>query len=232
MSPGGRATRLATALMAGATLAGCGSDNAGGGDQGPPPTTLTAARAAPSGDGQVGAPDADLAQPLRIIVRRGGDPEPGAVVAWAAPGTGASLTPAVDTTGADGISTSTWHLGTGLGLQSAQADVAGAEGSPIPFTATAANPGGGPAEVQIRLLNAGGNRFEPANVTVPVGTRITWTWVGGFHDVSSTAFAGSGDPVSPPHSYSLTFDTPGDYFYFCSVHGSPTGGMRGTIVVR
>lgn len=232
MSSRGRSIRLIAALLVGGTLAGCGSDYGSGGDQGPPPTTLSAAPAAPSGNGQVGAPDADLAQPLRIVVRRGEDPEAGAVVTWTAAATGASLTPAVDTTGADGISTSAWHLGTAPGVQSAQATVAEAEGSPVPFTATATAPGGAPTEVQIRLISSGGNRFDPASVTVPVGTRVTWTWVGGFHDVSSTAFNGSGAPASPPQSYSLTFDTPGTYLYFCSVHGSPASGMRGTIVVR
>jgi plastocyanin len=94
--------------------------------------------------------------------------------------------------------------------------------------------------VTIQLLNSGGNRFEPANVTITVGTKVTWTWVGGFHDVSSAgsaAFPGSGAPVSAPHSYSNTFLTPGTYHYFCSVHGSAASdgtvsGMSGTIVVQ
>jgi plastocyanin len=169
------------------------------------------------------------------VVRRGDDPEAGAVVTWSAPGSGASMTPSVDTTQADGISTSAWRLGTAPGIQTAEARVAGAAGSPIPFTATAVAPDGGANEVQIRLLSSGGNRFEPANVTVPVGTKVTWTWVGGFHDLNSTGastFPGDGEATLPPHSYSFTFETPGTYLYFCSVHGDPTSGMRGTVVVQ
>jgi plastocyanin len=231
----GRSITLTAALLAGAALAGCGDDYGDDGTDGPGPTTRSAARAAPSGDAQVGTPGETLAQPLRIVVRRGGDPEAGAVVTWSAPGSGASMSPAVDTTQADGISTSTWRLGTQPGIQSAAAEVAGAEGSPVPFTATAAAPDGGVNEVQIRLLSSGGNRFEPANVTVPVGTKVTWTWVGGFHDLNSTGaptFPGDGEPTLPPHSYSFTFDAAGTYLYFCSVHGDPTSGMRGTIVVQ
>jgi plastocyanin len=235
MVTGGRSIRWTAALLAGATLAGCGDDYGDDGTDGPGPATLSAAPAAPSGDAQAGTAGEALAQPLRIVVRRGDDPEAGAVVAWSAPGTGASMTPAVDTTGADGLSTSTWQLATEPGLQRAEAEVADAEGSPIPFTATAAAPDGGANEVQIRLLSSGGNRFEPSNVTVPVGTRITWTWVGGFHDLNSTGaatFPGSGEATLPPHSYSFTFDSPGTYLYFCSVHGDPDSGMRGTIVVQ
>jgi plastocyanin len=94
-------------------------------------------------------------------------------------------------------------------------------------------PDDGAGQVEIRLL--GGNSFEPAAVTVAPGTEVTWTWVGGFHDVTSAgepAFTGSGEPAGAPRRHSVTFDTPGTYVYFCSVHGSPTGGMRGTIIVR
>jgi plastocyanin len=95
-------------------------------------------------------------------------------------------------------------------------------------------------DVTIQLVTSGGNRFVPANVTIPAGTKVTWTWVGGFHDVSSAGdatFPGSGAPVSAPHSYSLTFSTPGTYRYFCSVHGNAASdgsvsGMSGTIVVQ
>jgi plastocyanin len=34
-----------------------------------------------------------------------------------------------------------------------------------------------------------------------------------------------------PATAELTFDTPGEYPYYCGVHGSPNSGMRGTIIV-
>ena len=78
--------------------------------------------------------------------------------------------------------------------------------------------------VQIQLLNDGGNRFEPANVTIPAGTTVTWTWVGGFHDVTPTGnpVFPAAEPLCPAECFSHTFNSPGTYLYFCSVHGSPS----------
>lgn len=232
----GRHIAITAVLLAAAGLSACGSDGGGYSPGGPDPMGLSAARAEPSGAGQAGEAGQDLANPLRIVVLRNDTPAAGAVVTWSTSGTGGLMTPRVDTTGADGISVSRWHLGTEVGVQSAQASVAGgAEGSPVGFTATATGPDGGPAPVEIQLRNDGSNRFQPSAVTIPVGTTVTWTWVGGFHDVTSAgdpAFTSSGDPISAPHTYSLTFSVPGTYLYFCTVHGSPSAGMRGTIVVQ
>ena len=226
----------AAVLFAATALSACGSNGSDLGGGGPDPSALSAAHSQPSGDGQSGTAGQDLANPLRIVVLRGAMPAAGAVVTWSTTGTGASMTPNVSTTGSDGISTSTWHLGSDVGVQHSQAAVTGAEGSPVLFTATAATSGGGgPSPVTIQLRTDGGNRFEPASVTVPVGTTVTWTWVSGFHNVTPTGaptFTGSGSPVSAPHTFSQTFSSPGTYLYFCVVHGSPSGGMRGTIVVQ
>ena len=228
--------RTAVLLAATAVAAACGSYEDGGdlyGGPGPDPAALSAARSEPSGNAQSGTAGEDLANPLRIVVLRGDSPAAGTVVTWSATGDGAGLTPSVDTTGTDGISTSIWHLGSEAGAQTARAAVAGADGSPVTFSATAAAPAGGPTAVVIQLLSS--NRFEPANVTVPAGTTVTWNWASGFHDVTpggNPAFTGSGSPVSAPNSFSQTFNTPGTYLYFCTVHGSPSSGMRGTIVVQ
>lgn len=45
----------------------------------------------------------------------------------------------------------------------------------------------------------------------------------------NTGFLSTRFPFPPAHE--LTFDTPGEYPYFCAVHGSPNEGMRGTITV-
>jgi plastocyanin len=107
----------------------------------------------------------------------------------------------------------------------------------VRFTATATgNPVDGPSPVEIQLLSDGsGNRFSPASVTIPAGTTVTWRWVSGFHNVMPTGnptFTGNGAPVSAPTTFSQTFSTPGTYLYFCVVHGTPSSGMRGTIVVQ
>ena len=226
----------AAILLVNAVLAACGGSDGGDLGGGPDPAALSAARAEPSGDAQSGSVGQDLANPLRIVIRRGATPTAGAVVTWSATGAGAVMTPAVDTTGSDGISASVWHLGNAVGAQSSRAVVTGgADGSPVVFSATASDPAA-PAPVQIQLRNDGGNnRFEPANITIPPGTTVAWNWVGGLHDVTPSGdpvFTGSGPAVPSPHSYSHTFNSPGTYLYFCTVHGSATTGMRGTIEVR
>ena len=229
---------FAAGLLGLVAVIACG-DSYGGdlGGGGPDPAARSARRAEPSGNSQTGTVGQDLSTPLRIVVVQGGSPESGAVVTWSTAANGGSMTPSVDTTGPDGLSTSIWHLGGEPGAQTSQAAVAGgADGAPVQFSATASPPGGGPpTSVEIQLLSSGGNRFEPANVTIAAGTTVTWTWVGGLHDVTATGnpvFPSSGAPVAAPKTFSHTFSTPGTYLYFCSVHGSPTDGMRGTIVVQ
>jgi amicyanin len=73
--------------------------------------------------------------------------------------------------------------------------------------------------------------FSPPVLTVPVGTKVTWTnrddiphtVTGADHpkDIKSPALD-TGD------SYSRTFTTVGTYHYFCSLHPH----MQGTVVVK
>jgi plastocyanin len=78
------------------------------------------------------------------------------------------------------------------------------------------------------------NKFDPASLTVKAGTKVTWTAAGGFHSVTSGT-PDKPDPSGPMNAqvgfqtYSVTFDKPGTYKYFCQPHGSL--GMTGEIVV-
>jgi plastocyanin len=73
--------------------------------------------------------------------------------------------------------------------------------------------------------------FSPAQVVVPVGTRVTWT---NRDDIPHTV-TGSDDPrtmksqpLDTGESFAFTFGKPGTYSYFCSLHPH----MQGTVVVR
>ncbi len=222
-------TSLVPVLWAAPVLAGCGSgaDSPG---PGPNPATLTAAKASSSGDGQSGGPGQPLAQPIRIVVTRGGTPEAGVGVTWTAGGSGASLAPASGTTDATGIASSVWTLGQEQGAQAAQAAVTGAAGSPVSFTATAVG-GGGAGSATVVLRTAGGNRFDPSAVTIGVGGTVTWIWGDGVHDVTSSgspSFPSSGIANGPPRSYPVTFSAAGVYQYECTVHN----GMTGRVTVQ
>ena len=217
---------LLLAVLLAILLAACG-----GGSDGPPTDnqSLTVAKADPSGDAQSAAAGAQTADPLRVIVRRGGTPAAGIGVTWSATG-GGSLNPTTSTTDAAGIATSRWTLGT-AGVQTAQASVAGATGSPVGFTATIT---GGAAQNVVEVQN---NLFSPSTITVPANTLVRWNWVAGSRQHNIVPVAPASIPSSPqvrdgPATYEVTFTAPGTYNYYCSVHGTPTSGMRGTVVVQ
>jgi plastocyanin len=223
----GSARVIGRCVLVPALLAACGG---GGGGPGPGPSGLTVAKATPSGDGQSAAPGAALANPIRIVVLRGGAPEAEAAVTWST--SEGSLNPASDSTDANGIAGSTWTLGPAAGAQSAQAAVSGAAGSPQTFSATAVVPG--PPGSSISVIN---NQFNPADVTVPAGTTVTWTWstAAANHNVTpdDTEPPRSGNPRNGPFTFSHTFDTPGTYGFYCEIHGGPGGaGMSGTVTVQ
>ena len=73
--------------------------------------------------------------------------------------------------------------------------------------------------------------FGPGTITVPRGTVVTWT---NKDDEPHTVVASGADKLwkSPAldegESFSFTFDRPGTYSYFCTVHPR----MQGTVVVQ
>jgi len=231
------------ALITGATLAAmavaCGGDS-GGNDPPPDEDPLVVQRTtASSGNGQSGTVGEALPAELRVIITRAAEPEAGVEVTWATPD-GGSLAPPASDTDAEGIATTVWTLGPGVGEQTATATVADAEGSPVSFTATAEDdtpppPPPPPASATIQVLGpSGGNRFEPTEVTIEAGQTVRWSWpVGSLdHNVfpDDTEPTSSGPLVDGPEEYSFTFNTPGTYNFFCANHVGE--GMTGTVTVE
>ena len=96
-------------------------------------------------------------------------------------------------------------------------------------TVTAANPAGNSA-VTVKQF-----QFMPAELTVKVGTNVTWTNQDDIlHTATSGATPGTADgkfdgPMDGRGtSFSHVFDQPGRYPYFCNRHNS----MTGTVVVE
>ncbi|HEU5162950.1 MAG TPA: plastocyanin/azurin family copper-binding protein, partial [Thermoanaerobaculia bacterium] len=81
----------------------------------------------------------------------------------------------------------------------------------------------------------GDNFFNPALLTIDVGDTVTWNNTGSMpHNVRAddNSFR-SGNPTSSDWSYSRTFNTAGDFRYYCELHGATGGiGMAGMIRVR
>jgi plastocyanin len=66
--------------------------------------------------------------------------------------------------------------------------------------------------------------FGPAAVTVAVGTTITWTNHDDIpHTVVSTDGVFKSKVLDTDEKFTFTFDKPGTYPYFCSIHPKMTG---------
>lgn len=78
-----------------------------------------------------------------------------------------------------------------------------------------------------------GLSFIPSQLTIQVGDTVRWRNQSGFHDVvADDASFSSGPATTAPFTFEVTFDTPGTFGYFCSIHGGPGSGMAGTIIVE
>ncbi|MFL6289488.1 MAG: Calx-beta domain-containing protein [Thermoanaerobaculia bacterium] len=93
------------------------------------------------------------------------------------------------------------------------------------------NPSSGCTGVEAKVT-IGGLAFSPATVTVDAGQPVCWTWSGAEHTVKADDGSFTSGPPASSVTFQRTFNTPGTYGYYCQVHGSASGGMRGTVVVR
>jgi plastocyanin len=72
-------------------------------------------------------------------------------------------------------------------------------------------------------------KFEPAVITVPDGTTVTWTNHDNFtHNVRLLDDGGEVLDLPPGESVSFTFSGPGEHRYDCSFHPND---MSGVVVV-
>lgn len=156
---------LAACLILLTAAAACGGGSDGGNGPGNP--TVTVAKAAVSGDAQTGTVGLALANPIRVLVQKDGQPDSGVTVTWAAAGTGASVNPTTSTTDALGQAQTTWTLPQAAGARSATASVTGAGGSPVSFSATAL---AGPA-TQLALV-AGNNQTGDTSAALAVPLKV------------------------------------------------------------
>lgn len=77
--------------------------------------------------------------------------------------------------------------------------------------------------------------FLPVEVTVKVGGKVKWTSSDAPHDETPDGSTTSWSPggvggVAQGQSYERTFDTAGDFAYFCQAHGK--AAMHGIVHVK
>lgn len=105
--------------------------------------------------------------------------------------------------------------------------VTGGQTTTVDFALT--TPTGGPV-VDIELV---GMTFDPATVTIEVGTTVQWINVsGGPHTVTPDGHAAwtAASLTTPGQTFSHTFTTAGTFAYYCDPHRSV--GMTGVITVQ
>lgn len=97
------------------------------------------------------------------------------------------------------------------------------------------------SEVDVTALD---NSFNDQNIQVAPGTRVVWENKG-YNDHDIVAIGDDGEAVDeavewwversdfgPGEVYERTFDEPGTYRYYCSLHGTADAGMIGAVVVE
>ncbi|MDP3646283.1 MAG: cupredoxin domain-containing protein [bacterium] len=100
----------------------------------------------------------------------------------------------------------------------------------ISVTGTTA-PGAASAATQANIQVAD-STFTPATLSVPSGTTINWINGGVVpHTVTANNNSFESGSIAPGQSYSVRFDQPGTYQYYCKFHGAPGSGMTGIITV-
>jgi adhesin/invasin len=155
-----------------------------------------------------------------------GNPKGGVTIDWAAGTGGGSITPAQNTTAANGNASAQRTLGAGTGDQTAKAIAAGlATPDTVTFTTTAAT---------VTTVQVANNSFTPKDITIPVNTVVTWQWqtVTSVHNVTFAATP-PGAPANIPDrsavgTVSRTFNNAGTFNYQCTNHPGMTGSVTVT----
>jgi plastocyanin len=80
-----------------------------------------------------------------------------------------------------------------------------------------------PQTLEVKIDNFS---FGPAELTVPVGTTVTWTNRDDIpHTVVSNDKLFKSKVLDTDEKFSFTFSKPGTYPYFCSIHPKMTGNV-------
>ena len=94
---------------------------------------------------------------------------------------------------------------------------------------------GGPGASEVWMQNSA---FNPFNRTISSGATVTFTNKESVqHNVTSNTIPGgatafSSSTLNLNGTFAVNLTVPGVYNYHCTIHGTPTTGMRGTITVN
>lgn len=82
---------------------------------------------------------------------------------------------------------------------------------------------------QVQVFSFG---YDPATLTIQPGDTVNWVNQGGAHNVRADDGSFRTDVRATNWTFSHTFNTAGEFPYYCEPHGGPGGsGMSGKIIV-
>lgn len=81
-------------------------------------------------------------------------------------------------------------------------------------------------QVEVKVVD---NDYEPRDLTVQAGTEITWVFDGDVpHTVTEDQGSFDSRTLQSGDTYVRTFDEPGTYYYYCTLHHA----MQGKLIVQ
>ncbi len=100
-----------------------------------------------------------------------------------------------------------------------------ATATPAQAPAAGASPAGG-QQVEVEVFNFG---FRPAEITISPGTTVVWVNTSPTtHTVTDKERRWDSGFMQQGQRYQMTFETPGEYAYWCLLHPN----MEGKVIVR
>ena len=85
----------------------------------------------------------------------------------------------------------------------------------------------------VDVLVGPGLTFNPGSVTISQGDTIRWVWQGAAHSSTSNTDVGPevwNSGTLATGNFSHTFNTIGDWPYYCQLHSSPSGSAMNGVV--
>ena len=85
-----------------------------------------------------------------------------------------------------------------------------------------------PDTTQVSVVD---NAFNPPSNTIMAGQTVTWTWNGNAaHNVTFDDASIGNSSTQSSGTFQKTFTQPGDYTYYCTIHGRSV--MSGKVTVQ
>ena len=103
--------------------------------------------------------------------------------------------------------------------------------SPAGSPTTSASPSPTGPVTEVHATTTGGHVFLPATVNITVGTTIRLVIDDGVHTLTSGTYPTASGAFSLNNGQTFTFNSVGDYPFFCQYHGGSPYFMTGTVHV-